>query len=39
VDGTTTIRGLAGPDGVVGHMVRARVVASDGADLVAAVAT
>jgi MiaB/RimO family radical SAM methylthiotransferase len=43
VDGTTTILGLAGPDGVVGHlvghMVRARVVASDGADLVAAVAT
>jgi ribosomal protein S12 methylthiotransferase RimO len=35
VDGTTAVTGLATADGVVGRVVRARVVGSEGADLVA----
>ncbi|MGH8894067.1 MAG: MiaB/RimO family radical SAM methylthiotransferase, partial [Actinomycetes bacterium] len=38
VDGTTTVSGLAAADRMVGRLVRARVVGSDGADLVAEVA-
>jgi MiaB/RimO family radical SAM methylthiotransferase len=38
VDGTTTVRGLAAGDRAVGRIVSARVIASDGADLVAVVA-
>jgi ribosomal protein S12 methylthiotransferase RimO len=37
VDGTTTVTGLPARDLVVGRVVRARVVAGDGADLVATV--
>jgi hypothetical protein len=35
VDGTTAVTGLDAADGVVGRVVRARVVGSEGADLVA----
>ncbi len=35
VDGTTVVTGLTGADRVVGRVVRARVVGSEGADLVA----
>jgi ribosomal protein S12 methylthiotransferase RimO len=39
VDGSTTVTGLADSDRLVGHLVRAHVVAGDGADLVATVAS
>jgi tRNA A37 methylthiotransferase MiaB len=39
VDGSTTVTGLADSDRLVGHLVRARVVAGDGADLVATAAS